>query len=98
MMPPRPNPRRDALDKRVSGAFEMMNKQESAPGAAPAASGEEQEEDQLLDEVQRALDQANEGLMKLRAVQQKEKGDGTGGDKINDDSAATGSPSMQGMA
>lgn len=92
MLPPRPDPRRDALEKRVSGAFAMMKGGE----AQAPDTGEEAQEDQILDEVQRSLDQANEGLTKLRAVQQKEKGDGMGGDKIEDDS--TGSPSMQGMA
>ena len=91
MMPPRPDPRRGALEKRVSGAFAMMKGGE----AQAPDTGSEMQEDQILDEVQHSLDQANEGLMKLRAVQQKEKGDGAGGDKIEDDS--TGSPSMQGM-
>lgn len=76
----------DALEKRVSGAFSAMTGQ----------GGEEQEEDQLLQDLQRAMDQANKILMKLRGVQKKEKGDGAGGAKINDDSS-TGSPSMQGM-
>ena len=91
-MPPRPNPKRDELEKRVSGAFAMMHGG-SHPGAPE--SGEEQEEDELLQELEHSLQQAEQVLQKLRAVQQKEKVDGEGGAKIDDDS--TGSPSMQGM-
>ncbi|MDE2100681.1 MAG: hypothetical protein KGL39_25780 [Patescibacteria group bacterium] len=92
MLPPRPSPRRDALEKRVGAAFDMMK----APAAASGhADLEEQEEDELLQELQTALDRVDEVVAQLRAAQAKEKGEGEDGAKIEDD---TGSPSMQGMA
>lgn len=94
MLPPRPSPRRDDLEKRVSGAFAMMHGGEAPPDAGHDA-GAEAQEDELLQELERALQAAEQVLQKLRAAQAHEKGDGEGGAKIDDDSS-TGSPSMQG--
>lgn len=60
-----------------------------------AESGAEQQEDELLGELEQHLQGAEQVLQKLRAVQGKERGDASGGAKIDDDS--TGSPSAQGM-
>lgn len=86
MRPPMPN--RQAADAanqdRIGKAFAAMS---GGGQEAPA----EQAEDELLAELERALQAANSVLEKLKAVQQKESGAPQAED------ADTGSPSMQGQ-